>query len=199
MMPAFLNFQSEHRFKGEFHMLRDLCLKIVFCATISGFSMAAVAADTAFKVGYVDMQKAIQTSSAGKKAKTELETEFNRRKKELEKKESDLKKQKEDLEKKQSVLSEEVLAKKQGEFREEMMKYQEFVQKNQMEIQKKERDLTQPILEKLKKVITNLAKEKNYTMILENSANSPAGSVILYADSSHDLTDEVLKALEKEK
>lgn len=157
------------------------------------FAGVSAHAAEGFKVGYVDMQKAIQTTSAGKKAKTELEGEFNKRKKELEKKETDLKKMKEDIEKKQAVLSEEVLGKKQAEFREEMMKYQDSVGKNQMEIQKKERDLTQPILEKMKKVISQVAKEKSYAMVIENSA------MVLYAEPGHDLTDDVIKAFEKEK
>src|ERR1700687_4885209 len=105
------------------------------------------------KIGYVDMQKAIQATDAGKKAKTELEGEFNKKKKELEKKEADLKKMGEDLERKKAVLSEEVLGKKQAEFQEEMMKYRETVGKSQEEIRKKEQELTQPILDKMKTVI----------------------------------------------
>ncbi len=145
------------------------------------------------KIGVVDMQKAIQSTAAGKKAKTELEGEFNKKKKELEKKEADLKKMGEDLERKKSVLSEEVLSKKQAEFQEEMMKYRDVVGKSQLEIQKKERDLTAPILEKMKKTIEKLAKEKGYSMILENS------QMVLFATADSDLTDEVVKAYEKEK
>jgi outer membrane protein len=169
-------------FKMVFGLVGLLCLV--------GFGAQA---ESAFRMGTVDMQRAIQTSSAGKKAKTELEAEFNKRKKELEKKEGDLKKMKEDIEKKQAVLSEEVLGKKQSDFRDEMMKYQEVVQKNQMEIQKKERDLTQPILEKMRKVIAKVAQEQKYTMVIENSP------MVLYAEPGHDLTDDVLKAFEKEK
>ncbi len=151
----------------------------------------AQAADS--KVGFVDMQKAIQTTSAGKKAKAELEGEFNKKKKELEKKEADLKKMGEDLEKKKSVLSEEALGKKQAEFQAEMMNYREIVGKSQLDIQKKERDLTAPILEKMRKVIANLAKEKGYTMVIENS------QMVLYATPDADMTEEVIKAYEKQK
>lgn len=151
----------------------------------------AQAADA--KVGFVDMQKAIQTTSAGKKAKAELEGEFNKKKKELEKKEADLKKMGEDLEKKKSVLSEEALGKKQAEFQAEMMNYREIVGKSQLDIQKKERDLTAPILEKMRKVIANLAKEKGYTMVIENS------QMVLYATPDADMTEEVIKAYEKQK
>ena len=146
-----------------------------------------------FKLGVVNLQKAIQSTAQGKKAKTELESDFEKKKKELQKKEGDLKKMQEDLEKKRSVLSEEVLSKKQDEFREEMMKFQQVVAKNQSEIQKKEQELTQPILEKMKKIIEKLSKEKGYSMMLESTA------MVLYVDSAHDLTEEVVKAFEKEK
>lgn len=159
---------------------------------LSVLAAAGIAkADT--KIGTVDMQKAIQTTSAGKKAKTELEGEFNKKKKDLEKKEADLKKMGEDLEKKKSVLSEEALGKKQAEFQEEMLKYRDVVGKSQMEIQKKERELTAPILEKMKKVIAKLAKDKGYSMVIENT------QMILYTDGTGDLTNDVVTAFEKEK
>jgi len=151
----------------------------------------ATAADT--KIGLVDMQKAIQSTTAGKKAKTELEAEFEKRKKDLQKKEADLKKMNDDLEKKKSVMSEEVLGRKQVELQEEMMKYREILNKNQTEIQKKERDLTQPILEKMRKTISQVAKEGGYTYVMENSP------MVLFADGAHDLTDKVIKAFEKTK
>lgn len=155
--------------------------------------MTASFAQAEAKVGFIDMQKAIQATSAGKKAKTELEGDFNKKKKELEKKEADLKKMGEDLEKKKSVLSEDALNKKQAEFQDEMLKYRDVVGKSQIEIQKKERELTAPILEKMKKTIAKLAKEKGYTMVIENS------QMVLYATPDADLTDEVISAFEKEK
>lgn len=162
--------------------------------TIASLLLAASLAHAVdSKIGYVDMQKAIQATAAGKKAKTELEGEFNKKKKELEKKEADLKKMGEDLERKKSVLSEEVLSKKQAEFQDEMMKYRETVGKSQEEIRKKEADLTQPILDKMKSVIAKVAKDKGYSLVLENS------QMVLFANADTDLTDEVIKAYEKDK
>ncbi|MFN8848070.1 MAG: OmpH family outer membrane protein [Bdellovibrionales bacterium] len=158
---------------------------------ISLLSATAFAAD--MKIGLVDMQKAIQSTAAGKKAKTELEGEFEKRKKELQKKEADLKKMNDDLEKKRAVMSDEVLGRKQAELQEEMLKYRETLTKNQNEIQKKERDLTQPILEKMKKTIQEVAKEGGYSYVIENSP------MVLFADPAHDLTDKVIKAFEKTK
>ncbi len=171
-------------------MKKQMGLKI---GLISALVLAAGLAHAEVKIGYVDMQKAIQSTAAGKKAKAELEGEFNKKKKELEKKEADLKKMGEDLERKKAVLSEEVLGKKQAEFQEEMLKYRDVVGKSQIEIQKKERDLTAPILDKMKKVIEKVAKEKGYSMILENS------QMVLFATADSDLTGDVVKAYEKEK
>lgn len=158
-----------------------------------GLLLAASFAQAETKVGFVDMQKAIQSTAAGKKAKGELETEFNKKKKDLEKKEADLKKMGEDLEKKKSVLSEDALMKKQTEFQEEMLKYRDIVGKSQAEIQKKERELTAPILEKMRKVIGKISKEKGYTLVLENS------QMVLFSVPENDLTDDVIKAFDKEK
>lgn len=145
------------------------------------------------KVGIVDMQKAIQSTAAGKKAKTELETEFNKKKKDLEKREADLKKMGDDLEAKKAVLSEEALQKKQAEMQEEVMKYREMAGKSQMDIQKKQDELTKPILEKMRKSIEKVAKEKGYSLVLENSP------MVLFATKDHDLTDEVIADFEKAK
>lgn len=155
--------------------------------------LISVYARAEFKMGYVDLQKAIQTTASGKKAKTELEGEIEKKKKELQKKEADLKKMQEDLDKKKSVLSDEVFMKKQNEFREEMMKAQELYGKSQQEIQKRERELTEPILKKMKTVVEKIAKDKGYSMIIESSP------MLLYADKGTDLTDAVVTAFEKEK
>src|SRR3954471_11767940 len=58
------------------------------------------------KIAYVDLQRAIQGTTTGKKAKADLEGEFNKKQKEIQKKESDLKKMQEDLEKKKMALTE---------------------------------------------------------------------------------------------
>jgi outer membrane protein len=153
------------------------------------------AADTpVVKIGYVDLQKAIQQTSTGMKAKKELEKEFNSKKQDLQKREADLKKMGEDLEKKKLALSDEVRAKKSQDLQQEMMKFQREVGESQMTIQKKERDLTQPILEKLQGALEKIAKEGGYTMVLEKSEQS-----VLWARKDLDLTEAIVKEYEKTK
>jgi outer membrane protein len=160
-------------------------------ALLATFSIALARAEV--KVGFVDLQKAIQSTSAGKKAKAELEGEFNKRKKEFEKQDADIKKAGEDLVKKKAVMTEEAFAKKQSELQDEMLKFREAVGQSQFEIQKKQQDLTTPILEKIRKTISKIAKEKGYTMVAES------GTGILYSEPNADLTEEVIKSFESDK
>ncbi|GIL17725.1 MAG: OmpH outer membrane protein [Oligoflexia bacterium] len=146
------------------------------------------------KIGFVDVQKAIQSTAAGKKAKESLDAEFQKRKQNLDKKKADIEKMGQDLEKKKSVLSEEVMNKKQMELQEEMLKFQKTVAENQVEIQKKEKDLVEPILEKMKKTIEKVAQEKGFTLVIEKQ-----GQNVLFAQKDSDLTEDVVKAFEKEK
>ncbi|HEX7676130.1 MAG TPA: OmpH family outer membrane protein [Bdellovibrio sp.] len=155
--------------------------------------LATAVAHAEAKIGFVDVPKAVQATSAGKKAKAELETQFNKRKKELEKKEADLKKMGEDLDKKKSIMSEEALKAKQMEFQGEMMKFRDEVAKSQADIQKKQQELTNPIVEKMQKVIAKISKDKGYTLVLQNT------QAVLFATPDTDLTADVVKAFEKEK
>lgn len=175
-------------------MMKSITLqsKLALVAAMMTASAGALAADT--KIGYVDMQKAIQSTSVGKKAKEQLAAEYDKRKSSLDKKKTDIEKMGQDLEKKKSVLSEEVFNKKQMELQEEMMKFQKTVAENQVEIQKKEKDLVEPILEKMRKIVEKVANEKGYAMILEK-----AGQAVLFAQKDVDLTDEIVKNFEKEK
>ncbi len=161
------------------------------CAT--AVSVTGFAADT--KVVFIDMQKAIQATKDGAKAKKELESEYNAKKKKLQGTEEKLKKMQEDLEKKAMVLSDDVRTKKQQEFQEEMFAYQKLVGQSQQEIQKREADLTKPILDKMAKIIEQISKDKGYDIVLERGANN----VILWAKKETEITDEVVAAFEKAK
>lgn len=179
--------------KSKELQMKTILSSIVLSSVMVLTGHVAQAAGAA-KIGYVDMQKAIQSTSAGKKAKENLEGDVTKRKKELDKKKADIEKMGAELEKKKSVLSEEVLSKKQMELQEEMMKFQKVVNENQLEIQKKERELLEPIVEKMKKVIEKVSVAKEYSMVLERN-----GQNILYAQKDADLTDMVIEAFEKEK
>jgi len=164
-------------------------LALVMTAVIS---LATSAQGQDIKIGYIDLQKAIQETSAGKKAKKELEKEFNSRKDELGKREGNIKKMQEDFEKKKGVLSDEARNQKAAEIQQEMLKFRDLLGQSQVNMQKKEQELTRPIVEKLQDVIDKIAKDGGYTVILEKSEQS-----VIWARKDIDLTDQVVKQFEK--
>jgi outer membrane protein len=153
---------------------------------------APIAKAEEVKVGYIDIQKAIQATSAGKKAKAELEKEFNAKNAEFQKRQADFKKMGEDLEKKKLALSDEARTKKAQELQTEFMKLQKDMGESQVGMQKKEAEALKPIIEKLEKAIDNVAKTGGYTMILEKGQQS-----VVWAKKELDLTDAVVKEFEK--
>lgn len=154
------------------------------------------AAFAEFKLAYVDVQKAIEKTSMGKKAKEEMKKEADKKNKELEKKKSDVDKMREDIEKKRSVLAEEAFAKRAAELQEEMQKFNQTAAKAQAELQKKESELLEPIVKKMKVVIERLAKEKGISMVIQSNQNA---QIVLYASADSDLTEDLVKAFDKEK
>jgi outer membrane protein len=156
-------------------------------------ALPGVARAEEIKIGTVDMQKALQSVEAGKKAKAQLEKDFNAKKKELQGEEANIKKMGEEFKKKSVVMSEDARAKKQTEIQERIMKFQEMTARSQGEIQQKERELTEPIITKLRAIIQDLAKSKNYSVILEKNENT-----VLFSQEKDDLTGDVVSAFNKQ-
>lgn len=160
-----------------------------------GFGLAGLLGHQAFaeeKIGTVDMQKAIQGVEAGKKAKAQLEKEYNAKKKDLQNEETALRKMIEEFKKQSLVMSDEARTKKQSELQERGMKFEEMKQRSSMELQQKERDLTQPIVTKLRALISDIAKQRGYTLVLEKNENT-----VLFSLEKMDLTEDVIGAFNK--
>lgn len=156
------------------------------------YSISSLASPAEFKVALVDLQRALQTVDSGKKARATLEKEFNEKKKKLEAEEESIKKMGEEFKKQSLVLSEEAKIKKQNELQERLIKYRELFSKAQLEIQSRERELTEPIVKRLKSIVEELGKSKGYSLIFEKNENG-----VLYSLSQDDLTEEVIKVFNK--
>lgn len=161
-------------------MVKHVSIFLLFCL----FSVVALAE---VKIGYIDLQRAIQSTESGKDAKKSLEKIFEKRKKEVTKVEEDLKKMGEDIEKKKSILEPSVLDERRAEMQNEMLKYQELVKKSQQEMATRERELTQPILQKMEQALDEVAKEEKLTMVFERGQNG-----VVWAQKELDLTDKVV-------
>lgn len=152
---------------------------------------ASAEADVA-KVAIVDMNKALQTVDAGKKAKAALERESADRTKKLQAEEAAIRKAGEEFRKQSLVMSEDARNKKQAELQERVVKFQEAIQKSQVEFREKEQTATIPIVGQLKAIISELAKEKGYSVVLVKDDNT-----VLYSLDKDDMTSDVISAYDK--
>jgi len=152
----------------------------------------AAAGANEVKVATVDMQRALQSVDAGRKAKSQLEREFNDKKKKLQDEEASIKKLGEEFKKQAAVLNDETRMRRQSEIQERIVKFQELTQRAQAEIQQKEQELTEPLLKKMRGIIGEIAKKKSYSLVLERSQNA-----VLFSLEQDDLTEEVIGTFNK--
>lgn len=155
------------------------------------FAPAAMAAD--MKIGYVDLQKALNMSSAGKAAKEKMKAKFKDYDADVQKKQEELKKLKDDLEKQAMLLSAEARAAKERDYQQKVKDYQRLTKDIQEELQQTDSDFTRKILEEIFKVVQQIGKQEGYTLILEKSEGS-----ILYASDGIDLTERVIQAFDRQ-
>ena len=150
-------------------------------------------AQAATKLGYIDMQKALNMSAAGKNAKEKIKEKVQGYDVEVKARQEELKKLKEDLEKQAMLLSEEARNAKERDYQQKVKDYQRFTKDIQETLQQTDADFTRKIVEALVKVIQEVGKRDGYTLILEKTESS-----IVYADESIDITDEVIKTFDKQ-
>jgi outer membrane protein len=145
------------------------------------------------KIGYVDLQKALNLSAEGKAAKEKIKAKVQGYDADVKQRQEELQKLKEDLEKQAMLLSEEARNAKEREYQKKVKDYQRFTKDIQETLQQTDADLTRKILESLLKVVQDVGKSSEYTMILEKTESS-----LVYADESSDITDKVIEAFDKQ-
>ena len=150
------------------------------------WGVSAHAAD--MKIGYVDLNKALNESENGKKAKKILEDMIASKQSVITKKEDEIKTFKEELDKQSSVLTPEASKEKQEQLNKLIREGQRMVNDFQEEVRKKETELTQDIQKDLVDIVNKLGKEEGYTIIFERGASGT-----IYFQKDLDLSDKVIK------
>ncbi|MCC6811096.1 MAG: OmpH family outer membrane protein [Deltaproteobacteria bacterium] len=169
--------------------MRYLALSAFALSLVSGTFVAAAQADTpAFKIGYVDMQSALNLIEEGKKEKNKLKKDFDVKQKRLDDMQQELKKSKEDYDKQSAMLKDDVRMKKQTELQEKFMKLQQEYVAMQKDLSEREQAVTREIFGKMKGIIEKIGDRDNYTLILERNEGN-----VLYFKKHMDITDEVVR------
>ncbi len=157
----------------------------VICGLIF-FPVSALGADVA-KIGVMDFQRVLMTSSEGKKAQAEINRKGKKMETELKQKGDAIAKIKKQLEREALVISK---AKREEREREIRIKINDLksLQKRYMQgFKAHEQRLVARIQKDLKKIIDDIGKKEGYLLIIEKRQGG-----VLYAPQSVDLTDRLI-------
>lgn len=169
--------------------MKRISLMIFVVTTFFAFS---VEAKEKVKIGVVDLQRILMESTAGKKAKKELNDFFEQKKKELDKKQEELNRLKNELDKKFSVLDEKTKREKQIEFENKRLEFLQEAQESDKALKEKDAELTQSIIRDVQDIVDEVADSEGYTFVFEKNEGG-----LLYFDKVYDITDTVLKKYEE--
>ncbi|RNC68911.1 MAG: OmpH family outer membrane protein [Desulfuromonadales bacterium] len=157
-----------------------------FIACTFALASAAFGAEGS-KLGYIDMQKALNLSDAGKEAKEQLAAKVKKYQDEINAKQEELKKLKDDLEKQSVLLSEAARGAKEKDYQQKLKEFQRFTKDAQDELQAKDEEFTKKIIEEMERVIQEYGRKNGFSFIFVRNES------MIFADDKSDLTDDVLK------
>ena len=144
------------------------------------------------KTAYVDMALAIKSTKQGAKVTNRLEQDLKKAKKSTKAIEDRLKKAKDQLDKDMPLLSEQKRAERIQQFQKRVIESQRQVEEKKQTLQQKENQLMAPIVNKLEKVIAEVAKKEGYTIVKAKDKNT------LWVSPSADLTKKVYTRFNKQ-
>lgn len=163
-----------------------LAVSMLLCASV------AFGAEKTVKIGYMDLQKALNDSDTGKDAKITFNKRVEELQKVLDEKQTEIKKMQDELEKQKGLLTSETRGEKEKAYQQKIKDAQRFAKDSQEELQQKDADMTKKILIDLREVIKKIGSDEGYTLILERG-----DSFVLYAAEGVDITEKVIKAYNK--
>ncbi len=148
------------------------------------------------RIGYIDMEYILESVPEYKEASVQLEGKVQRWKQDIERKQKEVDLMKLNLSNERVLLTNELIVEREEDIQikdEEMLKYQQdrFGPNGDMIIQK--RQLVQPIQDQVFNIIQEIAEAKKYDFIFDKSADL----VMLYANQRNDISDEVLRSIER--
>ncbi|MEK6693068.1 MAG: OmpH family outer membrane protein [Nitrospirota bacterium] len=148
----------------------------------------AYGAENPLKIGYVDLQKGLNDSQSGQKAKKTITGLVSSKQKIIEEKRAEIEKLRAEIEKQSTVLSPEAKKQKEEKLERDQRDLQRIARDAQEELQKKELELTNSIIKEMREIVKKIAEEEGYTFVLLHDEN-----IILYSTPAHDLTEKVIK------
>ncbi len=169
----------------------SLVLTTVFLASWPAISLLA----QEIKIGYIDSIKIFAEYQETRDAENVYKKEVETWKAQAARMEQEIVKLQDELKAQSLMLSEEKQKEKRLTLDQKMQEYQKFMKDTFGDdglAAKRNKELTQPIVEKINKILERIGKDEGYSVIFD-----AANANIVYADKALDLTEKVLEELNK--
>jgi len=145
------------------------------------------AAQERVRIGFVDIQRVIAESAAGKRAKDRFQAQIKKAEADVIKERQDLERIRSDLDKKGPLLKDEERRNMEADFQKRSVNLQRTMGDYQQDLRQKENEMMSDILKELEGVVSDVGKTEKFTVILERSQ-------ILYSDQGTDITNKIIEA-----
>lgn len=164
------------------------CLGGLLIGAFVFFHGQAVAADT--KIAVIDMKQVLSTSTAGKRAEGIIKQKMDSLQASFKNEENDLIAMQKEMEKKGSAWSDSVKKEKATAFQKKRQELAAKQDEANQELKKLREQHVNPILKKLEEVVSKVAADSGYAVVLPRN-------VVLYATESIDISNAVITELNK--
>jgi len=148
----------------------------------------AVRAEAELKVGVVDLQKAMEMTEDGQKAKDMFKKQVEKIQQDLKTRQDELNTLKGDLDRQSSLLSEDARYQKEKTYQDKLKDFKRLYEDYQEEMRRKDSELSEKILRSLVAIVESVGQEQGFDIILEKTQ-----SAVLYKSNKVDVTDAVIQ------
>lgn len=166
----------------------------IWMTLLAAAGIAFGAAD--LKIAHVDSKMIFDKYSETTKAQKEYDKQVAKWEQDAAAKQKELMDMKDKLEKQSLLLSDEKKKELEADFLKKKSEYEQFVQRiygKEGELFQKNQQISDPIIQKIKKTIQDVANQEGYDMVFDRAA----GAVVFWK-KDNDLTQKVLDLLNKE-
>ena len=164
--------------------------KIILTTIIACFSLLTFSQDITLKLGHINSQELISLLPETKQADIDLQDYAQSLETQISSMEEEYKRSIADYQNNESSYDEITKQDKIAAIQAIEQRITNFQQNAQISLQQKQQELLDPIIEKVRQAIDQVAKDGNYTYILDTSAGS-----LLYYKESEDILSKVKKEL----
>ncbi|MEW6673773.1 MAG: OmpH family outer membrane protein [Thermodesulfobacteriota bacterium] len=159
-----------------------IALLTFFIATFSSYG-----ADVA-KIGVIDFQRILETSSAGKASQAEINKQGKAMEAELKKNQEDLEEIKKRLEREALVMTKDMREEKEREFRIKVNDFRALEQKFKKDISDLNKRLVKRMQDDVFDLVEEIGKKEGYLLVVEKTEGG-----VVYAPNTIDITDKLIQ------